>query len=64
MFQVKEAIDITRSQLVKVSDIVRHTYDDQVIVVSATVDQLQELSRPSRSILQEVDITEVSVISH
>ncbi|XP_064106605.1 ATPase H(+)-transporting accessory protein 2-like [Macrobrachium nipponense] len=50
--KVKEAIDVVRNQLVRVTDVMRHAYNDQVLVASTVVDQLQELSRPSRSILQ------------
>lgn len=50
--KVKEAIDVVRNQLVRVTDVMRHAYNDQVLVVTTVVDQLQELSRPSRSILQ------------
>lgn len=54
--QVNEAIDVLRDQLVRVTDMLRRVYGDQVLVVSTTVDQLRKLSRPSRSILQ-ADIT-------
>ncbi|XP_068233147.1 ATPase H(+)-transporting accessory protein 2-like [Palaemon carinicauda] len=50
--KVNEAIDLVRNQLVRAADVMRHAYNDQVLVATATVDQLQELSRPSRSILQ------------
>lgn len=51
-FQVKEAEKILRKQLVQVTDMMRHIYNDRVLVATATVEQLEELSRSSRSILQ------------
>jgi len=60
--QVTEAIDILRVQLVKVTDMMRSRYNDQVLVVTAIVDQLNTPSRKTRSILQapseKVDIND------
>lgn len=50
--QVTEATDILRGELVKVTDLVRHIYDDRVLVVTATVEQQDKLARKTRSILQ------------
>ncbi|XP_027229253.1 ATPase H(+)-transporting accessory protein 2-like [Penaeus vannamei] len=54
--KVKEAEKILRKQLVQVTDMMRHIYNDRVLVATATVEQLEELSRSSRSILQSEDV--------
>ncbi|KAK3867807.1 hypothetical protein Pcinc_026760 [Petrolisthes cinctipes] len=50
--QVEEAINILRVHLVKVTDMMRQRYNDQVLVVTAIVDQDNLLSRRTRSVLQ------------
>ncbi|KAK8719928.1 hypothetical protein OTU49_013685, partial [Cherax quadricarinatus] len=49
---VTEAVDILRDELSKVTDLMRHIYNDRVLVVTVTVDQQEKLSRNTRSILQ------------
>ncbi|XP_071549781.1 ATPase H(+)-transporting accessory protein 2 [Panulirus ornatus] len=48
--EVAEAGDILRTELAKITDFLRHIYNDQVLVVSATVDHLDKLSRKTRSV--------------
>nr|XP_053651310.1 renin receptor-like [Cherax quadricarinatus] len=50
--RVTEAVDILRDELSKVTDLMRHIYNDRVLVVTVTVDQQEKLSRNTRSILQ------------
>ncbi|KAK7079833.1 Renin receptor [Halocaridina rubra] len=61
--QVEEAVDIVRNQLVRVTDMLRRVYNDEVLVVSATVDRLKVLSRPSRSILAADELGDLNLAS-
>lgn len=58
--QVAEAIDVLRVRLVKVTDMMRRRYNDQVLVVTAIVDQENTHTRKTRSILQASEMVDVN----
>ncbi|XP_042204991.1 renin receptor-like [Homarus americanus] len=59
--QVVEACDILRTELAKVTDYMRRLYKDRVLVVSATVDQLEKITRSTRSIVQQFEDSALNI---